>query len=76
MSPRGRFTSAWDERISLGIEQKIPILELTALTGGAGLRLGPVHLEVSAGTFDADGAAVAKDGLYGTVALQIKGGGL
>lgn len=86
VSPRGRYRSAWDERISLGIEQKLPILTLRAgiargedglgaLTGGLGLGLGPVHIEASGGKFTGDGAAASWGGYYGTVALQIKGGG-
>jgi len=35
VSPRGRFSSPWDERISLGIEQKIPLLTLRAGYGMA-----------------------------------------
>jgi hypothetical protein len=86
VSPRGRYTSAWDERVSLGIEQKLPILTLRAgiargedglgaLTGGLGLGLGPVRIEASGGKFTGDGAAASWGGYYGTVALQIKGGG-
>ncbi|MDX1494740.1 MAG: hypothetical protein R3253_11800 [Longimicrobiales bacterium] len=87
VSPRGRFTPVWGERISLGVEQNLPVLtlragyavgsdDLTALTGGVGLGLGPVQLEASAGKFSADGAVVSKEGYYGTFALQLKGGGL
>lgn len=86
VAPRGRYTSAWDERLSLGIEQKIPLLTLRAgmtrasdglgaVTAGGGLGLGPVQLEVSGGKFSGDGSATVWDGYYGTVALQIKGGG-
>lgn len=87
VSPRGRFTPAWGERISLGVEQKLPLLtlragyavgsdDLTALTGGVGLGMGPVLLEASAGKFSADSGSVSKEGFYGTFALQLKGGGL
>lgn len=86
VSPRGRQRTAWDERVSLGIEQKIPILTLRAgiaraqdgvqaLTGGVGLRLGPVHLDASGGIFNGENAVVNYDGGYVTVSLQIKGGG-
>ncbi|MDA0327836.1 MAG: hypothetical protein O2958_02305 [Gemmatimonadetes bacterium] len=86
VAPRGRYTSAWDERLSVGIEQKIPLLTLRAgmtrasdglgaITAGGGLGLGPVQLEVSGGKFSGDGSTTVWDGYYGTVALQIKGGG-
>ena len=87
VSPRGRFTPAWGERISLGVEQKLPVLtlragyaigsdDLTALTGGVGLGVGPIFLEASVGKFSADSDSVSKEGFYGTLALQLKGGGL
>ena len=86
VAPRGRFTSAWDERISLGIEQKIPILTLRAglaraadglsvVTGGVGLGIGPVQVEASGGKFDGDGEFAKWGGLYGTLAVQLRGGG-
>jgi len=86
VAPRGRFTSAWDQRISLGIEQKIPLLTLragiaraedglNAVTLGLGLGLGPVHLEASGGRFDGDGEFTSWSGYYGTIAFQISGGG-
>ena len=86
VAPRGRYTSSWDQRVSLGIEQKIPILTLragyalgedgiTAVTGGLGLGFGPVLLEASGGRFSGESVSTTTwDGYYGTVALQIKGG--
>ena len=89
VSPRGRFASPWDERVSFGFEQKIPVLTLragygiaqrgiTALTGGLGLGLGPLKIEASGGKFGGSDADLSTpwDGYYGTVAVQIKGGGL
>jgi hypothetical protein len=89
VSPRGRFASPWDERLSLGFEQTLPLLTLragyafaqqgiTALTGGVGLGFGPVHIEASGGRFSGSTVELSApwDGYYGTVALQIKGGGL
>jgi len=87
VSPRGRYATSWDERISLGIEQKIPILTLRAgwargldgigaLTGGVGLGLGPIMIEASGGKFNGEGEVSSWDGYYGTIALQIKGGGI
>jgi hypothetical protein len=60
VSPQGRQHSQWDERISLGIEQRLWFLTLRAggakgsdglqvLSGGLGLGFGPVKLDVSAG---------------------------
>ncbi|MGE0160874.1 MAG: hypothetical protein AB7T31_15835 [Gemmatimonadales bacterium] len=60
VSPRGRQRSQWDERISLGLEQRLWFLTLRAggakgsdgiqvLSGGLGLGFGPVKLDVSAG---------------------------
>jgi len=60
VSPQGRQHNQWDERISLGIEQRLWFLTLRAggakgsdgiqaLSGGVGLGFGPVKLDVSAG---------------------------
>ena len=60
VSPQGRQHSQWDERISLGLEQRLLFLTLRAggakgtdglqaLSAGLGLGLGPVHLDVSGG---------------------------
>ncbi len=87
VSPRGRFSSPWDERISFGVEQKVPILTLrggyafaqdglTTYTAGVALRLGPVHIETSAGRFGGDGELGSRDGVYATFGVQLKGGGL
>jgi hypothetical protein len=87
VSPRGRFSSPWDERVSFGLEQKIPVLTLrggyaiaqeglSTYTAGVALRLGPVHIEGSAGKFNGERDVGAWDGYYGSVGLQIKGGGL
>ena len=87
VGPRGRYTSAWDERVSIGVEQKLPILTLrggyglaesgiTQLTGGVGLRIGPVHLDASGGKFSGERLDAAPwDGYFGTVGLQIQIGG-
>lgn len=87
VAPRGRYKSAWDERVSLGVEQKLPLLtlragyamaeeSLTALTGGIGLGVGPINLEVSGGKFSGTDEALPMEGYYATFALQLKGGGL
>ncbi len=88
VSPRGRFTSPWDERVSLGFEQKIPLLTLrggygmakdglSTYSAGLGLRFGPVHLEVSGGKLN--GGLLdwgSWEGAYLSTGLQIRGGGL
>jgi hypothetical protein len=95
VSPQGRQHSRWDERLSLGIEQRLWFLTLRAggakgtdglqaISGGLGLGLGPVHLDVSAGAmsggFDFASALVPSEnvdyaGGHLTASLQIKGGG-
>lgn len=87
VAPRGRYASVWDERVSVGLEQKLPLLTLrggygfaengiTQLTGGVGLRLGPVHIDVSGGKFSGERLDSAPwDGYFGTVGLQIRAGG-
>lgn len=95
VSPQGRQHSQWDERVSLGLEQRLWILTLRAggakgtdgiqtISGGLGLGIGPVHLDVSAGVmsggFDFASALVAQEnvdyaGGHVTASLQIKGGG-
>jgi hypothetical protein len=60
VSPKGRQHNQWDERVSLGIEQRLWFLTLRAggakgsdgiqvLSGGLGLGFGPVKLDMSAG---------------------------
>jgi len=86
VAPRGRFTSDWDERFSLGVEQKIPILTLRAgvsrgqdglgqYTGGVALGLGPVVIEASGGRFSGEETLLTAEGFHATVAIQIVGGG-
>lgn len=60
VSPRGRQRADWDERVSLGIEQRLVFLTLRAgaakgsdglqvVSAGVGLGLGPVALDISGG---------------------------
>lgn len=60
VSPRGRQRSQWDERISLGLEQRLLFLTLRAgaakgsdglqaVGAGLGLELGPLALDVGGG---------------------------
>ena len=89
VSPRGRFANPWDERVSLGVEQQLPVLTLragyamadqgiAAITGGIGLGAGPALLELSGGRFSGEDVTLGSpwEGYYLTAALQIKGGGL
>jgi hypothetical protein len=95
VSPRGRQHNQWDERISLGLEQRLAFLTLRAggakgsdglqaLSGGIGLGLGPVHLDLSGGVMSggfefASGLVAPEDvdyaGGHVTASLQIMGGG-
>ena len=86
VGPRGRFTSDWDERFSLGIEQKIPVLTLRLgmargqdglgqFTAGIALEMGPVVLESSAGSLSSDDPLLSAQGAHVTLGLQIIGGG-
>jgi hypothetical protein len=96
VSPRGRQHSQWDERVSLGVEQRLWILRLRAggakgtdglqsLSGGLGLGLGPVGIDVGGGLmsggFDlTEGVLAPEDveyaGGYVTLSIQVSGGGL
>lgn len=88
VSPRGRFSNVWDERLSIGVEQALPVVTLrggyavadqgiTALTGGLGLAAGPVLIELSGGRFSGEDATLGSpwEGYFGTVAVQLVGGG-
>ena len=87
VAPRGRYASSWDERVSIGLEQKLPLLTLrggygftesgiTQYTAGLGLRLGPVHIDASGGQFSGERSDAAPwHGLFATLGLQIRAGG-
>ncbi|MBM4183504.1 MAG: hypothetical protein FJ207_04665 [Gemmatimonadetes bacterium] len=95
VSPKGREHSQWDDRISLGIEQRLFFLRLRAggakgsdglqvISGGVGLGLGPVNLDVSGGLMSggfefAESLVTPEDvdyaGGHVTLSVQIKGGG-
>ncbi len=86
VSPRGRQSAPWDQRIALGAEQRIGFFVLragyaraedgiAALTGGFGLRVGPVRLDVAAGTLSGERDGIGYDGLQGSVGLSLAGGG-
>jgi hypothetical protein len=95
VSPKGRQHSQWDDRISIGLEQRLWFLTLRAggakatdglqtVSGGVGLGLGPVHIDVSGGLmsggFEFASSVVAPEdvdyaGGHVTMSVQIKGGG-
>ena len=87
VSPRGRQRTPWEQRLSAGVEQRLKFLVvrggyalaedgLRALTGGIGLRVGPVRLDVGAGKLSGDLDGIPYDGLQGSVGLSVRGGGL
>ena len=83
-APRGRQRSVWDDRISLGVEQTLPVVTLRlgyargedglrALAGGLALALGPVDLEAGVGTISGTGAdGAVHDGLHGSLGLSVR----
>ncbi len=95
VSPQGRQHNQWDERISLGLEQRLWIFTfraggmkgadgIQAISGGLGLGIGPVKLDVSGGVMSggfefASGLVAPEDvdyaGGHVTMSLQLKGGG-
>lgn len=86
VEPRGREAAPWEERVSAGVEQRLGFLVLragyaraddgiTALTGGLGLRAGPVRLDLAAGRLSGSGSFADHDGLHGSLALSLAGGG-
>jgi len=94
VSPRGRQHAEWDERVSLGVEQRLWVFSLRAggskgsdgvqtLSGGLGISVGPVALDIGAGLmsggFDITEGLVTPEnvdyaGGHATVSLQIRGG--
>jgi hypothetical protein len=95
VSPKGRQHNQWDERVSLGLEQRLGFLTLRAggakgadglqaLSGGIGLGIGPVALDVSIGMMSggfefASGLVPPENvdytGGHLTLSLQVMGGG-
>ncbi len=86
VSPRGRQSAPWEQRVSAGVEQRLKFLVLRggyavaedglkALTAGVGLRVGPIRLDVGAGRLSGDLDGIAYDGVQGSVGLSVRGGG-
>jgi len=86
VSPRGRQHNSWDDRASVGLEQKLGFLTLrggytladrglTSVAAGVGFGLGPVALDVGAGRFSGELNGIDYDGAQVTLALAIRGGG-
>lgn len=87
VSPQGRQSAPWEQRVSAGVEQRLKFLVLragyaraedgiTALTGGVGLRVGPVRLDAAAGRLSGERGGIPYDGLQGSLGLSLRGGGL
>lgn len=85
-SPNGRFRSVWDDRVSLGAEQRLGFLALRAgfakasdgvqaASGGIGLNLGPVGLDISGGILSGSMDGIDYTGTQATVGLSIRGEG-
>ncbi len=81
----GRFYGPWDDRISVGVEQRLPVISLRGgfasassgmqvITGGLGLSMGPLVLDLMAGkisgTSDEHGDF---DGLMASLGLSLVG---
>ncbi|MDP2959129.1 MAG: hypothetical protein Q8N53_22095 [Longimicrobiales bacterium] len=86
VSPRGRQSAPWEQRLSAGVEQRLKFLVLragyaraedgiAALTGGLGLRVGPIRLDVAAGKLSGELNGIGYDGLQGSLGLSLAGGG-
>lgn len=86
VAPRGRQGAPWEERVAAGVEQRLKFLVLRggyafaedglrALTGGVGLRIGPVRLDVGAGKLSGDMDGTPYDGVQASVGLSVRGGG-
>lgn len=86
VAPRGRQSAPWDQRLSAGVEQRVAFLVLrggyamaqdgvNALTGGVGLRVGPVRLDLAAGKLSGEHDGIAWDGVQGSLGLSVVGGG-
>lgn len=86
VSPRGRQSAPWEQRLSAGVEQRLKFLVLragyaraedgiAAVTGGLGLRVGPVRLDMAAGKLSGELDGIGYDGLQGSLGLSLAGGG-
>jgi len=82
----GRLAGPWDDRISVGLEQDLPLLTLRAgyaaaadglraATAGLGLHLGVVRLDAMVGRITGTGGGGgATEGLMGALAVSLEGG--
>ena len=86
VSPRGRQSAPWEQRVAAGVEQRLKFLVLRtgyafaedglkSLTAGVGLRVGPVRLDVGAGRLSGELHGIPYDGVQGSVGLSLRGGG-
>lgn len=84
---KGRLASSWDDRFSVGVEQRLPVLTLRggfattssgmqAITAGVGIHIGPVGLDAMGGTISGTSSGeVANDfdGYMATFGLSLVG---
>lgn len=86
VAPRGRQAPPWEQRVAAGVEQRLGFLALragyarardgvAALSGGLGLRAGPLRLDLAAGRLSGSRDGIRYDGLQGSLGLSVAGGG-
>lgn len=88
VAPKGRQRSSWDQRLSLGLEQRLRVVTLRGgyARGEAGLRAiaagvgfgpwGPVEVEAGIGSISGTGPGdVPYDGVHGSLGISVRRGG-
>lgn len=84
---KGRIKSPWDDRFSVGVEQRLPFLTLRGgfastssgmqtVTAGLGIHIGPVNLDAMAGTISGTSSGDVGnefDGYMATLGLSLVG---
>lgn len=86
VAPRGRQAPPWEQRVAAGVEQRLGFLALragyarardgvAALSGGLGVRAGPLRLDLAAGRLSGSRDGIPYDGLQGSLGLSVAGGG-
>lgn len=85
VAPKGRQHAAWDQRLALGVEQRVGFLVLRggfsraedgiqALSGGLGFRFGPARFDAGVGTLSGSFGGIDYDGLQASIGLSLTGG--
>lgn len=86
VAPRGRQHAPWEQQLSVGAEQAVGPLTLRAglsraddgvqaVSGGLGIGLGPVRIDVGVGRLSGSFEGIAYDGLHASLGLSVRGGG-